>query len=115
MKFRALALAAAGALLAAGCASTPRGEPHGPEQFVAKVQAAGFGNKDIAPATDAQLRQLGRTACNALATGVPYHDKIRAFKASERKPSAHQTAVLVDEAIRNLCPQFSKQLPPDAP
>jgi len=113
MKFRALALAAAaGALLAAGCASAP---PHGPERFVAKVQAAGFGNKDIAPATDAQLRQLGRTACNALATGVPYHDQIRAFKASERKPSAHQTAVLVDEAIRNLCPQFSKQLPPDAP
>jgi len=59
MKFRALALAAAGALLAAGCASTPRGEPHGPEQFVAKVQAAGFGNKDIAPATDAPLRDEG--------------------------------------------------------
>ena len=112
MKFRALALAAAaGALLAAGCASTPRGEP----QFVAKVQAAGFGNKDVAPATDGQLRQLGRTACNALATGVPYHDLIRTFKASVRKPSTHQTAVLVDEAIRNLCPQFSKQLPPDAP
>ena len=112
MKFRALTLAAAaGALLAAGCASTP----HGPERFVAKVHAAGFGNKDVAPATDAQLRQIGRTACNALATGVPYRDEIRAFMAGVRKPSTHQAAVLVDEAIRNLCPQFSKQLPPGAP
>ncbi len=61
MKFRALALAtAAGALLAAGCASTPgAAPPAGPERFVAKVQAAGFGNKDLAPPTGAQLRQVG--------------------------------------------------------
>ena len=117
MKFRALALAtAAGALLAAGCASTPgAAPPAGPERFVAKVQAAGFGNKDLAPPTGAQLRQVGRDACNGLAIGIPYRDKVRALVAGVRKPSTHQAAVLVDEAIRNVCPQFSKQLPPDAP
>jgi hypothetical protein len=117
MEFRALALAAvAGALLAAGCASTPgAAPPTGPERFVAKVQAAGFGNKDLAPLTSAQLRQVGRQACSGLATGIPYRDNVRWLVASVRKPSTHQAAVLVAEAIRNLCPQFAKQLPPNAP
>ena len=121
---RVLALAAVG--LVAACGSTggtlvasPKlstSVPAGPERFLASIRAAGFGSKDFGSAADAQLLKVGQTACNGFGQGgVGYQDEILAFAQNSAKPTAHQVAVLVDEAVRNLCPQYTAQLPAGAP
>ena len=132
MMLRALALAAA--LLAAGCTGTSSAfadhtgttpsaapthavtttTPGGPGRFVAKVRATRFWSKHFAGATDAEVLRVGRAACDGLVRRVTYSHQVDAFAISEGMPSVHQAAVLVDEAIRDLCPQYSRRIPPGA-
>lgn len=120
----AVALAAVG--LVAACGGTSGGPaaspkpsisaPAGPERFLAKVRAIGFGSKDFANATDAQLLKVGQTVCNGFGPdGVGYQDEVLAFVQNSAHPTTHQAAVLVDEAVRNLCPRYAAEIPAGAP
>jgi hypothetical protein len=130
IKLMMVVLAVAGAALIGACGSAgpPSGSASshatakpstpalvGPERFLTKVRAAGFGSKDFANATDAQLLKIGQVACNGLGTGLGYQDAILAFVQNDAKPTTHQATVLVDEAVRGLCPQYASLIPAGAP
>jgi Protein of unknown function (DUF732) len=90
--------------------------PAEPERLLAKIRTVGYGSKDFASATDSQLLKIGQVACNGFGPGsMGYQDEILAFVQNSAKPTTHQVAMLVDEAVRNLCPEYTAQLPAGAP
>lgn len=94
--------------------------PAGPRQFVTAVRTAGLGSKDIASQTDRQLVALGRRECkimtDSFANGANgYRSLIRATMTGVPDATEGQAAIWVDSAVRDLCPQWSSQLPAGAP
>jgi hypothetical protein len=87
---------------------------------VANVRAAGLGTADLSRASDTVLLHIGTGACKALSasqgTVLPaYSTMVEDLAKMPGHPSIHQATVLVDSAIRNLCPENSNLMPAGAP
>jgi hypothetical protein len=87
---------------------------------VANVRAAGLGSADLSRASDTVLLDIGRRACKALSasqgTALPaYSTMVEDLAKLRQHPSIHQATVLIDSAIRNLCPENSNLMPSGAP
>jgi hypothetical protein len=95
--------------------------PPGPQRFIADVRAAGYGSKDLStPGVPLVLLDVGKNVCKALSdsqgTNIEgYSTMIESLVKGHGKPSLHQATVLVDSAIRNLCPDNSNLMPSGAP
>ncbi len=136
MKTIMTALAAVAVLLLAACGtsqaqlhetpppSTPAAKatsaPPGPQRFIAEVRAAGFGGKDLTTASDQTLLTIGSDECSALSAAngngiAGYSRMIDSLVKNGAHATVHQAAVLLDSAIRNLCPENSNMMPSGAP
>jgi hypothetical protein len=87
----------------------------GPDSFLATVRKVGFGSKDVAGATDAQLILIGKDLCDGLDAGEGYQNAIDIMITSKPKPTTHQAIVWVDATIRDLCPAHESEIPAGAP
>ena len=82
---------------------------------MADVRSSGIFHGDVQAIPDSQILVIGRDECNGLAAGGTYAQMIVALVKSRSKPTTQAATILVDSAIRNLCPQFSGLVPAGAP
>ncbi|MGH3273514.1 MAG: DUF732 domain-containing protein [Streptosporangiaceae bacterium] len=126
---RARPLAAAAVVLAlAGCGGSAAASHHpastrpavaaspaptvGPAGFISAVRRAGVGSKDLSDDHAAKvLLHVGRLICDGLDTDLSYADEISAVSTSLRSITVRQATVLVNAAIRGLCPNHADSLP----
>jgi hypothetical protein len=89
--------------------------PPGPGKFVADVRASGLFHGDVQAITDASILKIGRDMCNYFTAGGSYSAMILGLMKNKLKPTTLEATIVVDSAIRNLCPQFSSLVPAGAP
>jgi len=95
--------------------------PPGPQRFIADIQAAGYGSKDVSTAAASLiLLDVGKNVCRALTTSQGtniegYSVMIESLVKGHGRPSLSQATILVDSAIRNLCPDDLNLMPSGAP
>ena len=86
--------------------------PPGPERFLEEFRAD---VPALATAPDAQILKIGQDECNYFAAGGSYTGMVLTFMKAKSKPTTQQATILVDSAVRNLCPKYSNLIPAGAP
>jgi hypothetical protein len=81
--------------------------PPGPEKFVADVRSSGIFHGDVQAIPSALILKIGHDECNALAAGGSYTQAILALMKTKGKPTRRAVTIVVNSAIRNLCPKYT--------
>ncbi len=90
------------------------------QRYIATVRAAGLGDRDLSsPAAVAPLVSSGRSACKLVwypyPSGPAGYQRLVRITILRVRASRRQAEILVDSAVRDLCPWFASYLPPGAP